>query len=227
MRRLTRKKLKQNEFVSVVDEIIHWFTDNWRPVVAGIVAVCGIFLIWWGVTSWQGSRASKAAYALNEAVQIYQADQSGKTPKPADLEAAKKKLEAVVAHYGRTDQGDVARLYLARMAFSAGDAAKARGLLKEIVARHRGDVLGRLALVDLIHLRVGSGEAAEVAKELEKMLTGKDDSLPRDMAMFELGRVYVKEKKPEQAKQYFQKLVKDFPQSPYQSLAQQQIQSLG
>jgi len=88
-------------------------------------------------------------------------------------------------------------------------------------------VLGRLALVDLIHLRVGSGEAAEVAKELEKMLTGKDDSLPRDLAMFELGRVYVKEKKPEQAKQYFRKLVKDFPQSPYQSLAKQQIQSLG
>ncbi len=224
MRRLTRKKLKQNEFVTVADQIIDWVVDNWRPVVGGLVALCLGFVLWWGISSWRTSREMKASVALNEAVQLFKADET--SGKPADVKTAEKKLEDVVQQYGGTAEGDAARLYLARIAFQKGDAARAKSLLKRVAAKHRGDALGRLATLDLIQMRVASGEAAEVAKDLEGMLSGKDDRLPRDAAMYELARVYMAEQKPDQAKTYFEKLVKDFPESPYKILAQQQMQNL-
>ena len=227
MRRLTRKKLKQDEFVTIVDQMMDWAQDNWKVLVISLAAVCVVFLGWWGVSSFKGHREAKASFAVNEAVQLYQADEASGTPKPEDLKAAQTKFEDVLKRYGGTDQGDVARLYLARIALETNDVTRARTLLKELVHRHAGDAVGRVAMLNLIGLRINAGEAAEVAKDLEAMVSGKDNRLPRDTAMYELGRALLSEKKPEKAKGYFQKLVKDFPNSPYGRLAQEQIRQLG
>ncbi len=227
MRRLTRKKLKQDEFVTVVDQMMDWAQENWKPLVIALAGVCVVFLGWWGISSWKAHREAAASYAVNEAVAIYQADEASGTPKAADLKAVEKKFEEIVKRYGGTDQGDVARLYLARIALETKDVTKARKLLNRIVEHHRGDALGRVAMLDLIDVRINAGEAAEVAKDLEAMASGRDDRLPRDTAMYELGRALLSEKKASEAKGYFQKLVKDFPNSPYGRLAQEQIRKLG
>jgi predicted negative regulator of RcsB-dependent stress response len=227
MRRLTRKKLKQDEFVTIVDQMMDWAQDNWKPLVIALVAVCVVFLGWWGTSSFKGHREATASFVLNEAVQLYQADEASGTPKPEDLKAVQKKFEDVLKRYGGTDQGDVARLYLARIALETNDVAKARTLLKGIVRRHAGDAVGRVAMLNLIDLRINSGEAAEVAQDLEAMISGRDDRLPRDTAMYELGRALMKEQKTEKAKEYFQKLIKDFPNSPYGPMAREQIRKLG
>ena len=49
-----------------------------------------------------------------------------------------------------------------------------------------------------------------VDHELEAMVVGRDDRLPRDTALYELGEVYVKEQKVEQAREYLQKLVDEY-----------------
>ncbi len=227
MRRLTRKKLKQDEFVTVVDQAMDWVQDNWKPLVIALVGVCVVFLGWWGIASWKGHREAAASYAVNEAVSIYQADEAAGSPKAKDLKAIEKKFENIVKRYGGTDQGDVARLYLARIALETKNTNRARRLLDTIARRHRGDAIGRVAMLDLIDLRIHAGEAAEVAKDLEAMAAGRDDRLPPDTAMYELGVTLLSENKTDEAKGYFQKLMKDFPRSPYGRLAEQQMRRLG
>ena len=95
------------------------------------------------------------------------------------------------------------------------------------VSRHPDDALGRVAAQELLRLRVASGQGAEVAKELEAMVVGRDTQLPRDAALFQLGEVFVEEQKLDQAKEYFQKLVDEFPESPYRAQAQQRLTELG
>ncbi len=226
-RRLTRKQLKQDEFVTLFDHLTQWFADNWRPVLAAVGAVCVVGLIWWGVNAWSGNRTDKAADLLRTAVTTYMGDSTDPAKPGGDQAKAEEQLRTVVDRYGRSPQADVARLYLARILINKGDTDAARDLLVKVAARKGDSALVRLATLDLVHLRVASGQAAEVAQELTDMITGKDDRLPRDVALFELGSVYVKERDYAKAKEYLQQLVDQFPESPYVARARQQMQELG
>jgi predicted negative regulator of RcsB-dependent stress response len=226
MRRLTRKKLKQDEFVAVVDQIIGWLTDNWRPVAIGLATVTAAALIVWGVTSWKGSREDAASWALHQAVKTYNAQQK-KTPGAAPTAEVRAAFEKVVERYGQTREADAARLYLARFDFEAGKVDQAKKALEKVAARHKGDALGRVATLDLIHMQVSSGQASEVIPRLRAMATGQDDALPRDVALYELASAYQAEKDAAQAREYFQKLIDEFPKSPYTRTARQKLTELG
>lgn len=228
-RRITRKQLKQSdEFVSTVDSMVQWMSDNWRPVAAAIVGVCVVAIGWWLVGKWSASRGADASYALSQAIETYEGtDITGQLEPAGDPAAAEAQLLEVIDRYGRTDQADMARLYLARIHFDRGDTEAARDLLVGLAERHRDDAIGRLATLDLVHLRIAAGQATEVALELEAMVVGSNPRLPRDVALYELGKLYVAEQKPDQAREYFQKLVDEFPESPYLGQARQQLQELG
>ncbi len=226
MRRLTRKKLKQDDFVSGVDKIVRWLAENWRPVALALAGLTAVFLIIWGATSWMGSREEAASWALHEAVTTYQAQQKSSAD-AATLAEARAAFEKVVEKYGRTKEADVARIYLARMDFESGKVDEAKSALEKVAQRHKGDALGRVATLDLVHMRVASGQAAEVIAQLRAMATGQDDSLPRDVALHELASAYEAEKDVAQAREYYQKLIDEFPKSPYVRSARQKLVELG
>lgn len=225
MRRITRKQLKEDEFVSTVDQLIRRFRDYWKPAAAVLGAVLfGVFL-WWVAGEWSGSRTEKASAQLQEAVDLYLTTMT--TDPSGDFIDAEEAFAEVVKEYGRTPQGDVARLYQARIELSRGETDSARSILVKLRDSHKDDTLGRLAAFDLIRLRSASGQGAEVAKELEAMVVGRNDQLPRDVALFELGEVFLEEQKADQAREYYQKLVDEFPESPYLAQARQRLAELG
>lgn len=228
-RRITRKQLKQSdEFVSTVDSMVQWTSENWRAIALAIAGVCVVAAGWWLVGTWSASRGADASYALSQAIETYEGtDITGQLEPAGDPAAAEAQLLEVIDRFGRTDQADMARLYLARIHFDRGDTEAARDLLVGLAERHRDDAIGRLATLDLVHLRIAAGQATEVALELEAMVVGSNPRLPRDVALYELGKLYVAEQKPDQAREYFQKLVDEFPESPYQGQARQQLQELG
>lgn len=228
-RRITRKQLKQDdEFVSTMDSMISWLSGNWQPIAAGIVGICAVAVIWWGVGIWKNSRSEDASFALQQAVVTYEGEDSiGQLQPTGDPAAAEVALLQVIEDYGKTDQADMARLYLARISFDRGEVDQARDLLVGLAERHRGDAIGRLATLDLIHLRIAAGQATEVAAELEAMVVGSNPGLPRDVALYELGQLYLAEQDPAQAGDYFQKLLDEFPESPYLQLARQHLIEIG
>jgi predicted negative regulator of RcsB-dependent stress response len=228
-RRITRKQLKQSdEFVSTVDTVMQWLGDNWRPIVAGLTGACVVAVGWWLYGLWSESRSADASLALHSAVTTFEGENAvGQLVPAGDSEAAEAELRQVIEDYGSTDQADMARLYLARIHFDRDETDAARDLLIGLAERRGDDAIGRLATLDLIHLRIASGQAPEVAAELEAMVVGSDSSLPRDVALYELGQLYLAEKDPTQARDYFTKLVEEFPESPYLSLAQQRLMELG
>jgi len=228
-RRITRKQLKQSdEFVSTMDTAINWLSVNWKPIIAGFVGICVAGLLWWVFGLWQHSQSEDAALALHHAVITYEGEDAlGQLEPTGDPDAAKAEFLEVIEHYGKTDQADMARLYLARIHFDRDETDEARDLLVGLAERHRDDAIGRLASLDLIHLRIAAGQATEVAAELETVVIGSNPSLPRDVALYELGQLYLAEQDPVQAGEYFQKLVDEFPESPYVSLARQHLMEIG
>ena len=114
-----------------------------------------------------------------------------------DLEVAEAEFQQVIDSYGRTEQADMARLYLARIALSRGQTDEARAALVELARKHDDDVIGRLANLDLINLRIASGQGAEVAADLRKHVARLVDTPVRGR-----GVMTILENKAERAKLY-------------------------
>jgi len=228
-RRITRKQLKKDdEFLSAAELIFRWIAGNWRPLIAGIGAVCVVALLWWATSSWLGVRADDASLLLHQAVVTFEGEAAPESLVPAgDVDAAEQQFLQVVESYGRTNQADMARLYLARIALSRGETDEARPALVDLSRRHTDDVIGRLASFDLIKLRIASGQGAEVAEELEAMVSGQSAGLPRDFALYQLGELFADEGQPDRARPYLEQLVEEFPESPYLSNARQRLAELG
>ncbi len=228
-RRITRKQLKKDdEFVSAAEVIFRWIAENAKPLMAGIAAVVVIALLWWAASGWMSSRADDASLLLHHATQTFEGEAAPGSLAPAgDLDAAEAEFQQVIESFGRTDQADMARLYLARIALNRGQTDEARTTFVELASKHGDDVIGRLANLDLINLRIASGQGAEVAVELEAMVAGQADGLPRDAALYRLGELYVEEGQPEKARTYLEMLVEEFPESPFLASAQQRLLELG
>ena len=228
-RRITRKQLKKDdEFVSAAEMIFRWTAENWRALIAGFGAVTIVALLWWAATSWIGARADDASLLLSQAVATFEGEPDPASLVPAgDVEAAEEQFRQVVQSYGRTDQADMARLYLARIALGRGQTDEARPVLVDLSSRHPNDVIGQFATFDLIKLRIASGEGAEVAAELETMVTTQSAGLPRDAALYQLGELLAAEGQSDSARPYFELLIEEFPESPYLANARQRLAELG
>ena len=221
-RRITRKQLKQDEFISTGDSVMRWVIANWRPFVFGLGALCLVILAWWAGTRFTSSRSEHASYLLHQATTAVDAAVQG-----GDAAAAEQKLQEVIDRYGRTEQADTARILKARLMIDRGDRDGARALLVEVSDRRGGDAIGRVATLDLVHLQITTGQATEVVPQLEAMVLGEDVRLPRDVALYELGELFVATQDPGRARSYYQRLVDEFPESPYRAQASQRLAELG
>ncbi len=221
-RRITRKQLKQDEFISTGDSVMRWIIANWRPFVFGLVALCLVILAWWAGTRWTGSRAERASYLLHQATTAVDAARQG-----GEVAAVEGKLQEVINRHGRSEQADMARVLKARLMIDRNDLDGARALLVEVSGRRGGDAVGRVATLDLVNLQIATGQAAEVVPQLEAMVSGVDVRLPRDAALYELGELFIATQDPGRARSYYQRLVDDFPESPYRAQASQRLAELG
>ena len=175
-RRITRKQLKQSdEFVSTmdIDDALACpkTGDPSPPESAGICAAAAHLV---DVRSVE--RLAQRRRILRPATTPSPSTRAKTTSVSSiptgDPDAAEVEFLQVIEHYGRTDQADMARLYLARIYFDRNETDEARDLLVGLAERHRGDTIGRIATLDLIHLRIAAGQATEVAAELEAMVVG-------------------------------------------------------
>ncbi|MEP0775048.1 MAG: tetratricopeptide repeat protein [Acidobacteriota bacterium] len=231
-RKLKRKEIKRDQFITLIDRAMAWTGQNWKT--ASIVLGCAVALglAYWGVTLLAASRGGAAARALGEAVATFAAPVGGSAAagegqrfatNAERLDAAEKAFRRVASRYRFTAPARTARLYLARIAEDRGDVDGAIRLLSELADRRSDNPVVGLATLDLLRLRLAKGEGKQLVKELEAMVAGKDPRLPRDLALFQLARVWEREGNVEEAIRLYRKLTEDFPESPYKFEAQQRL----
>lgn len=234
-RRLTRKQIKQDEFITLFDKIVHWLTDNWRQTTIILGSAIGLMLLIWGVSALLSSRSNAAGLVLAQAIDTYTAPVGPDAPKEAKikfgtdterLSEAEKLFQKVKSSYYLTPEAKLASVFLATIAADRGDRDGAIRTLTAIASKRSADPVVRLATLALIRLRLAKGEAGQLVSELEEMAAGKDPRLPRDAAIFELARVREQEGKPAEAAKFYRKLVEDFPDSAYRMDAEQRLKAV-
>jgi hypothetical protein len=233
--RLTRKEIKR-------DEVAEWFGDTAEflrrhrtMLILSTAAVVAVLVLAVGGYWWLSTRSAGANELLARAITVYAAPIDAIAPKPDDPDApsfadeasrrarAKELFEKLANGFSFADAADVADVYLGRIAVADGDLDGAARYWREFVDAHRGHVLAGEVRVNLLALDRQRGRGAEVAGELEAMLTKAPDDrpLPGDVILSELATTYEQLGRDGDAKSTWSRLAEEYPQSAYAAAARQ------
>ncbi len=133
-------------------------------------------------------------------------------------------LEAVQESYGSTASGRLAAVYLGQIAADEGDTATARELWTEYLDTDGGDhALAVNLQLNLYSLDRAEGRSEQLAAELRGAVATETSALPKDALLFELGATLEQLGDEEGARETFQRIVDEHPDSGYAIRARQQL----
>ena len=138
--------------------------------------------------------------------------------------AARMELEAVRESFGSTSSGRLASVYLGQIAAAEGDTAKARELWTSYLeAAGRDHAMAIGVQLNLYSLDRAEGRGEELAATLRGAVATESSPLPKDALLFELAATLAQLGDEEGARETFQRVVNEFPDSGYAIRARQQL----
>jgi predicted negative regulator of RcsB-dependent stress response len=236
--RLTRKDIKRDDFTAAVGRGVEYAGSHVRNIVYAVAGLLLVVALGVAIHFYRAHRLEEANQALAGAMKVYQAPVAATGAKPMDVDEpsfptdaarrarAKELLQKVHDGYGSTDAGAVASLYLAQIVADEGKLDQARKLWSDYADDHKGTMLGAEARLNLLALDRKQGKGEQVVGELRGMLEKGDTPLPQDMILHELGATLEELHRPQEAIQSYQRILDEFPQSPYRNDAQQKVSAL-
>lgn len=231
-----RHRLKENDLSHVLADFSTMFTEHrgMTGVAAGALAL--MVVVGGGYWAWTARTESRSQAMYTEAMAIMQspveAAKPGAKPAPntypdirARTEAGLAKFIEVANAYPTTRAGIASRYYAAASLAMLGRPAEAATRFQEVV-QHAGSTsfYGRVAQLGSIESNVQAKQfdtAVAAAQALVNATT--DDAMPRDALLMQLGRVQLAAGKKAEARQTLDKVIAEFPESPYVEEAKQML----
>ena len=223
-----RHRLKENELSHVLTDASSRLKESGRTLglAGGIVAL--LLLAGIGYWAWTTRSENRAQATLGDAIVIMQAPVEDPKPgaKPgvtgyptvqARAEAALTKFAEVYNGYPSTDAGIAARYYAASALSMLGRHQEAAARFQE-TADKAGPTsfYGRMARLGLVESNTQAKKYDEAIAAAQALVNNtSDDAIPRDALLMQLGRVQAAAGKKTEAKQTLDKIIAEFPQSPY------------
>ncbi len=234
-----RHRLKENELSHMLGDATGRLQEHRSTVMMGAGAVLLVLVAGLGYWAWMTRSENRAQTLLGDAIVIMQSpvEETKADAKPgvtsyvtvqARAEAALVKFAEVYNTYPSTDAGVASRYYAASALAMLGRHAEAATRFQETADRAGANSFyGRVA-------RLGVVEANAQAKKYDEAITAAqalvnnttDDTIPRDALLMELGRVQAAAGKKAEAKQTLDKVIADFPGSPYVEEAKRMLAEL-
>ena len=239
MKTSERHRLKENELSQVLGGASARFQENRSTYglalgILALVVVAGI-----GYWAWTTRSENRAQALLGDAIVIMQAPVEDPKPgaKPgvssyptiqARAEAALAKFAEVYNPYPSTDAGIAARYYAASALGMLGRHEEAAARFREVADRAGSDSFyGRMAQLGVIETSAQAKKYDEAINAAQALVNNtSDDTIPRDALLMELGRVQAAAGKKTEAKQTLDKVIADYPDSPYVEEAKRMLTEL-
>jgi predicted negative regulator of RcsB-dependent stress response len=228
VRASTRRQLKEDQFTAAAQETYSWAVEHRGKLVYSGAAVAAVLLIVFGGWFYIQQQDEAAGVALGHALKVYQAPVtgSGQPPLPETTtfasaqdraKAARAEFAKVADKYSRTNSGKIARYFMGLADKEAGNTAAAETELKEVADSGRSDVaaLGKFALASLYF---GQGKEAQAVPLYKDLIEHPTNTVAKSQAQLALASVY-EQKQPQDARNLYQQVQKENPNSPAAQMA--------
>lgn len=239
MKSSERHRLKENELTHVLGDAKARLEQHSRTVglAGGLIAV--ILVAGIGYWAWTTRSENRAQTLLGDAIVVMQApvEEPKAGAKPgvnsyptvqARAEAGLAKFAEVYNAYPSTDAGIAARYYAAASLAMLGRHAEAAARYQEVADRAGANSFyGRMARLGVIEANAQAKKFDDAIRDAQALVNNtSDDTIPRDALLMQLGRVQVAAGKKSEAKQTLDKVIADFPDSPYIEEAKRMLAEL-
>lgn len=241
MNKTEREQLKHNETLDALVSANSLLAQHGRTI--GLAAVAVLLLVGsvFGYRAFKARAEERAHAQLTAAVEVLNAPVAapalGEVPatagpgtyatEAARAEAALKQLLSTADAYKGTDAGTRARYYAASL-YAETNRPKEAGEAYAAVRDQAGasTLLGRMASLGLASMQVRQKQFDPAIKALQELSQRRDGPLPVDAVLVQLADAYQQAGRSAEASQTLQRVIDEFPQSPYAADARQRVEAL-
>jgi tetratricopeptide (TPR) repeat protein len=230
MARITRKELKRNELVETFGKTVDYVSHHRRGAVEAAAAAGAVLLIAAGFFLFRGWRERQAGQELSAALEILETPIAGE-PAAASAPrtfptAAEREREAMnhlkrASAKGGTSAGRAAQVILA----AHGDKAAQSPEALSKAARDEQAEVAVAAEIDAARLLAAQGKTTEAIDRLKRAIESPKSAAPKDALLYVLAETYEKAGSSTDARATYQRLVNDYPNSPYRADARTKLGS--
>lgn len=238
MKRTERRHLKDNELVSLAANVRQAVEERRGQLTAVLVGVAVIGAAAIGYFAWRGSVQGRAYSLLADAAAVAEA-RVGPPPAPGTPstglsfvterekhQAALTKFKVVADQYPSTDAGLFARYREATTRMALGNPSEAMTVYQQVIDRAGNGIYGQMARLGQAQAQTRAGQFDSAITTYKDLSQRSDGPLPIDGILMQLGRTYLEAGKPADAQQTFNRLVEEFPESPFSGDAKRELDSL-
>lgn len=238
MKRTQRQHLKENELQTLARQTREWVEARGRETTTLVTVVVIAGVIGVGYFAWHERVQAKAHELLAQAVAVQDA-RVGPPPAPGQpasglyfptererAQAALTKFKVAADAYPSTDAGLYARYKQAATLMQLGDPKGAAESYRQVIDNAGSRIYGQTARLGLAEAQARAGQFDQAINAFKELAQRKDGPLPIDAILMQLGRTYLEAGKRADAQQTFNRLVEEYPESPFSGDARKELENL-
>jgi tetratricopeptide (TPR) repeat protein len=239
MKRTERHHLKDNELAQLAASARGIVEERRGPIAGVVVAIVVILVAVGGYVGWRSLVETRAHTALAGALAIEEA----RVGPPAAFgtqtntglsfvsqreksQAALAKYKEVADTYPSSDAGQYARYREGATYMTLGDAKSAAAAYQQVINQGGNGIYARMAKLGLAEAQAQSGDYDAAISTFRDLSQRKDGELPVDGLLLRLGRTQAEAGKTSDAQQTFNRLVEEYPDSPFTADARKELDQL-
>jgi predicted negative regulator of RcsB-dependent stress response len=240
--RLSRKEIKHDvrddAFRHAVEGGYDYVRGHQRNLILVIASIVVLVAGYGGWRTWRAKREAGASDLLGHAIASYDAPVVPSGAKPDDpiepsfaddasrLARAKAQLEQLERDYSGTGAASVGKIYMGHIRLQEKDPAGARKLWQEFLDERPDDLLASAVRVSMLDLDRKQGKGNEIVQKLRADLEKDDKPLPEDVMLYQLGVTLEQLGRGQEAKDAYQRVVDEYPDSPWASKSTMKVREL-
>jgi len=241
MKRTERKHLKEHELQRFARDARERLEGRKRESTALVIVIVVIAVIGIGFFAWR-ERVQTRAHALLAVAVTVQTARVGPPPAagtpaassrglsfPTEREraqAALTKFKVAADAYPSTDAGLYARYQQGATYMALGQPKEAATTYQLVIDRAGDKIYGQMARLGLAEAQARAGQYDQAITTFKALSLRKDGPLPVDGILMQLGRTQLEAGKRAEAQQTFNRLVEEFPESPFTGDARRELENL-
>lgn len=246
MKTSERHHLKEDDFQIALARTREGLVQQQKPIAMILGGVLLVIVLVGGYVFWQRSTNEKAAALFAEGIvaaatpiatpetaasnlpgQIAPRPQGKTFPtEKARTDAAIQKFSEAAQAYPSSRAGIAANYRAAALLAEQGKVSEAETRFNDVIGRDGNGVYGRMAKLGIATLQVQAKKYDQAIAALTTLSQRNDADVPVDAVLMQLGEAYQRAGRTPDALKTFNRVVDEFPQSPYLQDARRRLDDL-
>jgi TolA-binding protein len=238
MKRTERHHLKENELAHLAGAARDAVESRKNLLLPALIAIVVVAAGAIGYFAWRGRVEGRAHTLLAEALIVGDAriGPPAATGQPSTglsfntvrekNQAALTKFKVVADQYPSTEAGLFARYREGTTFMALGTPASAVTSYQQVIDRGGNSLYAQMAKLGLAEAQAQTGQYDAAINALKDLSQRNDSQIPLDGVLIRLGRTYLDAGKTTEAEQTFNRIVSEFPDSPFMADARRELDQL-